>query len=270
VAWEGARDRCPEHADSAEFRDGFIDGYVDYLDRGGNGSLRPVPVAKYTRHRKYFTEDGQCLAKEYLLGFKMGQDVAISSGQRRLLTVPVLLPQEPTGPVPFNVQPAANDAPLPMIPPQPPGNVAQSSAANRIPSPAPAPVSAMLPPQTAHPPLLRLAAKTAPPDDFQPIAKPLPVAEPVGKAAPPPEFHPISQPGPEPHGMVPLPLPLPADHGPSGPRTWGDLPAIPPMTPTTHTAEPMVPHQEEPTPRVLPPNHSLRLPLPPNHPLPRE
>ena len=127
AAWETSRDKCPEHADSAEFRDGFIDGYVDYLDRGGNGSIRAVPVAKYTRHKKYFTEDGQCVAKEYLLGFKLGQDIAISSGQRRLLTVPVLLPQEPTGPIPFNVQPAASEAPPPMIPPQPPESVARST-----------------------------------------------------------------------------------------------------------------------------------------------
>ena len=186
AAWETSRDKCPEHADSAEFRDGFIDGYVDYLDRGGNGSIRAVPVAKYTRHKKYFTEDGQCVAKEYLLGFKLGQDIAISSGQRRLLTVPVLLPQEPTGPIPFNVQPAASEAPPPMIPPQPPESVAQSGAMNRAPNPTttPAPLSATLPAQTAHPPLLRLIAKTAPPDDFQPTTKPLPVNELLGKAAP--------------------------------------------------------------------------------------
>ena len=72
AAWEASRFECPEHADSAAFRDGFIDGYVDYLDRGGNGSMPAVPPAKYTRHKEYFTENGQCLVKEYFFGFKHG------------------------------------------------------------------------------------------------------------------------------------------------------------------------------------------------------
>ena len=70
AAWETSRFECPEHADSDAFRDGFIDGYVDYLDRGGNASLPAVPPAKYTRHKDYYTENGQCLVKEYFLGFK--------------------------------------------------------------------------------------------------------------------------------------------------------------------------------------------------------
>ena len=70
-------------------------------------SLPAVPPAKYTRHKNYFTENGQCLVKEYFLGFKYGQEIAIATGQRQLLTVPVLLPQEPTGPPAFIVTPAA-------------------------------------------------------------------------------------------------------------------------------------------------------------------
>src|SRR5262245_22078338 len=59
AAWEEACGQYPNC--SPEFRQGFLDGYVDYLDRGGNASLPAVPPAKYTRHVKYFTENGQCL-----------------------------------------------------------------------------------------------------------------------------------------------------------------------------------------------------------------
>src|SRR5437762_11841757 len=64
-AWREVRGDYPRCAFTAEFRDGFLDGYVDYLDRGGNGSLPAVPPVKYTRHPRYFTEDGQCRVKEY-------------------------------------------------------------------------------------------------------------------------------------------------------------------------------------------------------------
>ena len=76
--------QCPEHADSAEFRDGFIDGYVDYLDRGGNGSLPAGAPARSTRAtRSISPRMASVLLKEYLLGFKMGQEVAIATGQRQ-------------------------------------------------------------------------------------------------------------------------------------------------------------------------------------------
>jgi hypothetical protein len=267
AAWETARGECPEHADSKIFRDGFIDGYVDYLDRGGNGSLPAVPPAMYTRHEKFFTEDGQCRVKEYFLGFKMGQDVAIASGQRQLLTVPVLLPQQPPGPPAFNVLPPGSEAP-PMIPPQPPVGIEPAIGLSRtIPGPLP------LGPSRA---LARIGTKTAPPASFDPIAKPSPAPEPVVKGEPPPEYHPIALPGPLP--LVSEPLPLPSPEGPNGPQEWGDLPAIPaapgsparPASPAiTIPALPGTPG-DAPRPHVPPPSPTVRPQLPPNHPQPRK
>jgi hypothetical protein len=258
-AWEMARGECPEHADSAAFRDGFIDGYVDYLDRGGNGSLPATPPAKYTRHKDYFTENGQCLVKEYFLGFKMGQERAIASGQRQLLTVPVLVPQQPSGPPAFNVQPIGSEPPPAMIPPRPPVGV-EPTAARVKDVPGVAAPRVLATPPLHQSPLARLAAKTAPPGNYEPEAKPLPAVEPVGTAVLMPEFHPIA---------TDEPLPLPAQPGPSGPDAWGDLPAIP-APPASAQPPKIAAPKEGPALRVLPPNHTVRPPLPPNHPQPRQ
>ncbi len=115
-AWQQVRAEYPRRAFTAEFRDGFLDGYVDYLDRGGNGSLPAVPPAKYIRQKKYFTEEGHCLLKDYFLGFKYGQEIAIATGKRQFLTVPVLLPQEPSGPPAFQL--AASPSPAAPAPPR--------------------------------------------------------------------------------------------------------------------------------------------------------
>ena len=240
-AFEAARGECPEHADSAVFRDGFIDGYVDYLDRGGNASLPAVPPAKYTRHEKYFTEDGQCRVREYFLGFKFGQDVAVASGRRQLLTVPVLLPQEPSGPPTFNLQPVPGEPP--MIPPQPPPGVEALSPISVSVGPAAAPAVAV--------PGAGREMKSAPPGDFQPSAKPAPLPKPPDLSSS-------------------APLPLPAPPGPAGPSEWGELPAIPPTGDDSAPPVIPVPAAETPGRGVLPPNHSVRPPLPPNHPKPRQ
>ena len=267
AAWETSRFDCPEHADSAAFRDGFIDGYVDYLDRGGNGSMPAVPPAKYTRHKDYFTENGQCLVKEYFLGFKLGQEVAIATGQRQLLTVPVLLPLEPTGPPAFTVSPGA-EPPPPMIPPQPLNGVEPTSgSASRVPPVVvPRDPAAFRTASRAKP--AGLLRKSSPPSGFAPLPKPLLVSGPAATAA---QEFPAS-------ALIELdsvdgaPLPLPPRSGPSGPEAWGDLPAIPPLAsgPPVSTPRLSPPPADGPAPRVTPPNHTVRPPLPPNHPTPHQ
>jgi hypothetical protein len=223
----------PDRAFSDPFRDGFTDGYVDYLDRGGNASMPAVPPSRYTRHPRYYTEEGQCLVKEYFLGFKYGQEVAIATGRRQYLTVPVLLPQPPVVPPVFNVQPAPGTAPM-MPPPRPPGGSDAPPIGGAIPPPAPTP------PKPAGPapgvlPTPRSLPRPAPrPPATKPDPLPVPPADPDRLPAP----------------AVPLPV---AGAG-------ADLPAIP-VIPT-----PPAPADEAP---VLPPNHVLPPPLPPNHPRPR-
>jgi hypothetical protein len=257
VAWEEVKGQCAEHADSSEFHEGFVDGYVDYLDRGGNGSLPAVPPSKFTRQPKYFTENGQCLVKQYFLGFKYGQEVAIATGRRQFLTVPVLLPQPAPEPPRFDVQPPGT---APMMPlPKPPAGaeplagVAKESPVVVVP-PAPVP-----PPPLPLLPVPKPLPKQPPPPEFHPTLKSVP--QPISKGPPPPEFSPNPMPEPQPD---PDQLPVPASSlppAPSGPGVWGGLPEIPPVpTPTSPIRN---------TPAVLSPTHTLPPPLAPNHPNPR-
>ncbi|MBA2225975.1 MAG: hypothetical protein WHU94_11850 [Thermogemmata sp.] len=132
-AWKSIRGEFPDCA--PEFREGFLDGYVDYLDRGGPAHLPAVPPSKYTRHPRYFTPEGHARLQQYFLGFQLGQQQAIASGQRRYLTVPVLLPSPPPEPPPFrlaqpsassNTPPPSNDS----LPPEQPSS-SEGSAASR-------------------------------------------------------------------------------------------------------------------------------------------
>jgi hypothetical protein len=91
-AWREVRCQFPRRMFSEEFREGFLDGYTDYLDRGGDASPPLAPPAKLTRNKKYYSPEGQSLLKDYLLGFKYGTEVAVATGCRQFLTVPVLLP----------------------------------------------------------------------------------------------------------------------------------------------------------------------------------
>ncbi|MCE9562783.1 MAG: hypothetical protein K8U57_12120 [Planctomycetes bacterium] len=215
--WREVRTQYPRRAFTAEFRDGFLDGYVDYLDRGGNGSIPAVPPPKYTRHKKYFTENGQCLVKDYFLGFKYGQDIAIATGKRQFLTVPVLLPMENKNPPAFMIQPPAGtlSAPTPAMPiPLP----------TPTPPPAPSPVPTPPTPQTNATP-----AVTAPltPTATTPVASssvPTPVATP---SLPIPV---VKLPAP------PLEVPEFPEYVPTPPIT-DELPVVPP----NHTELPVVP-----------------------------
>lgn len=122
TAWRAVRAEHPRRCFTAEFRDGFIDGYTDHLDRGGDGTPPPTPPLRYTRHPRYFTPEGHALLKDYFLGFKYGADVAAATGQRQFLTVPVLVPDG--GPIPHEVVTTPttptppSDAP-PLTPPRP-------------------------------------------------------------------------------------------------------------------------------------------------------
>jgi len=76
-AWHEVRCEFPRKVFSAEFRDGFLDGYTDYLDRGGDAQPPAVPPPRYTQNKKYFTPEGHLLIRDYFLGFKYGTDVQL-------------------------------------------------------------------------------------------------------------------------------------------------------------------------------------------------
>ena len=80
-----------------DFKDGFIDGYADFLERGGNTTPPAVPPLKY-RRGKYLNAEGHAQIHDYFCGFQAGADAAAQSGRRQFLTVPILLPDTPPPP----------------------------------------------------------------------------------------------------------------------------------------------------------------------------
>jgi hypothetical protein len=187
-AWREVREQFPRRMFSEEFREGFIDGYTDYLDRGGDGSPPLTPPAKLTGHKKYYTPDGQALLKDYLLGFKYGTDVAVATGCRQFMTVPVLMPEK----VPC-CTPAVG-TPLPPVVVTP---------AVLIPTPEPLPTPKPL-----------STSKAVPKPDAGPsvVGGKFPTIRPAVEDRPLPDNFPEPKPLSEPDVTVPnapLPIPLP-------------------------------------------------------------
>lgn len=241
--WREVRAQYPRRAFTEEFRDGFLDGYVDYLDRGGNRSIPAVPPAKYTRHKKYFTEEGQCLVKDYFLGFKYGQDIAVATGKREFLTVPVLLPVVEDGPPDFKLAPRAD--------------------AGALPTPAPVTMPAPTPPPAPAPGRAPASPAVEPPSAlFPPAAH---AGEPAGAGSSLPEPAPVAQtpkavPVPSPAPPAPVPVPpvvavpvAPTVKLPPPPAEVPEFPAYVPTPPITDEL-PVVPPNRAELP-VVPPSH---------------
>jgi len=188
-AWKAVRAEYPRRCFTAEFRDGFLDGYTDHLDRGGDGTPPPVPPLRYTRHARYFTPEGHVLLRDYFLGFKYGADVAAATGQRQFLTVPVLVPDGAPVPVPVHevvAPPAPPPAPVPLplpLPPPTPQPKSDSpvapppagSSGSKFPEPAALPVSVAapkLPEPPAAVPSLPAHVPTPPVTDDLPLFRP--------------------------------------------------------------------------------------------------
>ncbi len=91
-AWAEVCRQYPKRTFTDDFVEGFCDGYTDYLDNGGSAQVPAVPPLKY-RRSKFYNPEGHERIRQYFLGFKYGMDVAISTGCRTFLTVPVVLPE---------------------------------------------------------------------------------------------------------------------------------------------------------------------------------
>jgi len=250
AAWAEVREEYPRKAFTAEFRDGFLDGYVDYLDRGGNGSLPAVPPSKYTRNKKYFTEDGQCLLKDYFLGFKYGQEIAIATNKRQFLTVPVLIPQQASGPAEFTLASGnTHPVPVPAYPPglgQPtpvtPGNVLPN------PKPIPKPGSDDPPPKLGTPPLTVPGNPARLPPAPMPVLPIPPAPTPPGVNPPPVMVVPTISTAPKPTATPKLPpppseVPTIPDDVPT-PSVLDELPVVPPNRTETPVVPPYRPDEE--------------------------
>ncbi|HEY2783625.1 MAG TPA: hypothetical protein VGJ05_01505 [Fimbriiglobus sp.] len=163
-AWAEVCRQYPSRTFTDDFVDGFCDGYSDYLDNGGTAQIPAVPPLRY-RRSKFYNPEGRERIKQYFLGFKYGVDVAIDTGCRTFLTVPVVLP-ETAPPANPNITvlpspPETSDTPLPA--PRPVKDLPVG----------PAPKTPSVPPPVVKPPD---KGKTEPDKEqpSAPIAIPLP------------------------------------------------------------------------------------------------
>jgi hypothetical protein len=172
VAFAEVKRQYPHRCFGDDFRDGFIDGYADYLDKGGRAEMPAMPPLKY-RRAKYLNPEGHAETRDWFLGFKYGMDVAVATGCRPYYTFPILT-SDPKELPPLDITvlppPPASNAPLP-----PPGTKPDAPKLN------PNPLVPGLGNPVAEPPM--------PPAGTVPVPKPLPPAD---------------KPGPGKSAMVPI------------------------------------------------------------------
>lgn len=93
--WEEQQLAHPECPHSADYADGFKVGFADHLYAGGTGNPPLLPPQRY-RTLRYQTPQGYQAIQEWYAGFAQGAHVAMDSGMRKWITVPV-----PEGPPPI-------------------------------------------------------------------------------------------------------------------------------------------------------------------------
>jgi len=109
-AWAEVREQCGGNRYTEDFHHGFIEGYVDYLDAGGNGSPPAVPPARYW-NTHYESPEGVRAIQDWFVGFRLGAEKARESGYRDTILVPL------------STAPVAAPAPV-VAPPAPPAEMA--------------------------------------------------------------------------------------------------------------------------------------------------
>jgi hypothetical protein len=94
-SWRRARDAwtefartCPPERNSPDFHEGFLEGYVDYLDAGGTGLPPAAPPARYWQ-TKYQDPAGVRAIQDWYAGFRAGSEAARLSGYRDTILVPL-------------------------------------------------------------------------------------------------------------------------------------------------------------------------------------
>lgn len=118
---------------------GFKDGFVDYLDAGGNGEPPALPPRKYWQEG-YENPAGHAAIRDWFAGFRHGAAVACQTGARRCATVPTSVAcRGEIGPWPAHVAAPASTLPTPAAPLPPPTEVVPTPPADPSSPPSLAP-----------------------------------------------------------------------------------------------------------------------------------
>ncbi len=190
-----------QQAMTEDYEDGFVDGFADALERGGDPLPPAVPPTKYRRGR-FLNQNGHARIHDYYAGFQHGANCATASGQRQYLTVPVLVADPPPAQLPAVQQvpkeQCAPNCPLPGTRVAAPPAV---SSLSPVTSPKPVPTdTTLLPPArplitppVAPPPV----PATPPPAPEVKADVPLVIPAPDGVVPPRPESRVVVSPKPE-------------------------------------------------------------------------
>lgn len=211
----------PHKVFSCDFRDGFKDGYRDFLIYGGPCRPPAAPPPKY-RTAKYLTPHGHCEVRDYFLGFQYGVECADSTGRRQFFTLPILV-TDPTPPPPLDI----------VVLPEPPEGLSTDKKKEVTPAPmtpVPAPAPKVESPKTEIPKAMPM------PEAPKPMT---PVPTTPVPATPPP--------------ATPKPMtPAPTTPVPTTPIPMTPVPTTPVPTPKAEPKYDPIPKPVDP-PKVDPP-----------------
>lgn len=84
-SWQSAK--CSVDSTQVGYADGFRDGFIDFLKRGGNGEPPPMEMIRYARRKSA----DRCAVEQWVAGFRHGSQEARASGQRWCATKTPLL-----------------------------------------------------------------------------------------------------------------------------------------------------------------------------------
>lgn len=147
-AWQQACS-CDATPRSADYADGFRDGYTELLFRGGDGEPPLLAPLRY-RGVRYQTPQGYAAISDWFAGYRQGAAAAKASGARELITGPSSLRAHgPPAPLPVVPPPVVTPAAPPMPPAPavlpPPRTLSEASSGKSSPDNVPVSVPAPLP-----------------------------------------------------------------------------------------------------------------------------
>lgn len=89
-AWASYKDCVPEGQINRDYKQGFVDGFVD-VSRGGNGTPPPVPPNRYWSPR-FQEAEGLARVNCWFAGFNAGAAKALQCGRDRWNQIPACCP----------------------------------------------------------------------------------------------------------------------------------------------------------------------------------
>jgi hypothetical protein len=97
AAWSEVVAAHGEGAYSADYRTGFIAGFMDFVDKGGNGEPPPVPPRRYWNY-VHRDPEGYQASQDWFSGFRHGAAVAQAAvGHPTIMSSLLVGPLDPWG-----------------------------------------------------------------------------------------------------------------------------------------------------------------------------